>query len=61
MAAHVNNLKKIVDDLTLNIANINFNVDSNKTLTQQRAIDRASVIKAGSINYNCHISFIEGA
>lgn len=59
MAAHVTNINKIIDDLNLNIENIKFNKDSNLTLTQTRAQDRAAVVSA--INYNCHLSFEDGA
>jgi len=37
MAAHVVNIKKIMDDLALKITNTRFNADSNLTLTQVRA------------------------
>lgn len=58
MAPHVSNLKKIVDDLTLNLTNKAFNADSNNTLTQTRASDRYSYIRAGSISYISHIGFL---
>ena len=47
MAPHVSNLLKIVDDLTLNLKNQAFNADSNYTLTQIRASNRYSYIRAG--------------
>jgi hypothetical protein len=57
MAAHINNFKKIIDDLRLNLSNIRFNKDSNQALTQQRAIDRFGYIRGGSVKYNCHLTF----
>jgi hypothetical protein len=58
MAPHVTNLRKIVDDLTLNLVNQSFNADSNNTLTQTRASNRYSYIRAGSITYVSHIAFV---
>lgn len=58
MAAHIVNLSKIVDDLSLSVTNIAFNSDSNLTLTQLRAADRYSYIRGGSISYISHLGFI---
>ena len=57
-AAHVENMRKIVDDLTLYQRNKTFNADSNKTLSQERAIDRWSWIRGGSVSYTVHIGFV---
>lgn len=58
MSAHVVNISKIVDDLTLKLVNTAFNTDSNLTLTKIRAIDRFSHIQEGSISYISHIAFV---
>ena len=38
--AHVENMRKIVDDLNLYLVNKAYNSDSNVTLTQARAVER---------------------
>jgi len=58
MEPHVTNLRKIVDDLTLNLVNNAFNADSNNTLSQTRASNRYSYIRTGSITYVSHIAFV---
>ena len=60
MAAHVKNIKKIMDDLQLNLSNIGFNDEENGTLSRARAVDRHGWIREGSIAYNCHFCFREG-
>lgn len=57
MSAHVTNLRKIYDDIVLNMSNKAFNGDSNLTLTKIRATDRYSYIRGGSISYISHIGF----
>jgi aminopeptidase N len=58
MESHVANLGKLVDDLRLQAGNYAFNSDSDLTLTQTRAMQRASYIRAGSISYVAHIGFL---
>lgn len=58
-SAHVNNMMKIVDDLTLYLKNQRINIDSNYTLTQQRSTDRWSWIREGSVTYTIHIGFVD--
>ena len=59
MGAHIINILKIVDDLTLSLTNNSFNADSNLTLTKERAQQRFSWIRSGSISYVSHIAFVE--
>ena len=58
MSAHVVAITKMVDDLRLYLVNQKFNADSNLTLTQERAVDRFSYIRGGSIHYIYHIGFV---
>jgi hypothetical protein len=57
MAAHVVSISKMVDDLKTNAINTRFNADTNLTLTQERAVDRFSLIRGGSISYLSHIAY----
>ena len=57
LAAHCTNIRKIVDDLKLKIANNLFNADSNLTLTKYRAEQRAQYIFSKSIQYSSHIGY----
>lgn len=59
MAAHVKNIKKIVDDISLYQSNLTYNhSDSNSTLTQLRAIDRKKYIVENSVSYISHVGFV---
>ncbi len=55
MEQHCKNINKIIDDLSLRAKNIAF---SNNALTQVRANNRFSYIRAGSISYSFHIGFV---
>jgi hypothetical protein len=57
MAAHCINIRKIVDDLNMNIESNIFNSDSNVTLTKVRADLRKSYIETQSVSYIYNITY----
>ena len=59
MEQHCRNLRKIIDDLSLRVKNVDYNIDINNALSQVRANLRFEYITPGSISYIYHIGFVK--